>query len=178
MGSTTATATAAQFGANGALVAKLLEDAAQPLPAPETSLRRQGLITSLCGIPGEAPSAGEKVRQRIERLVAEARELDWKALVQISSALEERFGGDLAVDVPEGEPREGARRLLLAALVWPAVHGAQPNPFEGAIEMARCGSFAEVGVHRLHQWHRGIEVPAPLGCAREGQPPMLITPFG
>jgi fumarylacetoacetate (FAA) hydrolase family protein len=171
----TETATASKFGANGGLVAAQLQAAVTPLTYDDGMAARDRLTKQLCALGGEAAGRGARVRARVDRVIADAKELDWRAVVAIDGALDDRFGGDLAVNVAAGEPRTAARRLLLAALLWPAVHGANANPFAEVLSLARAGFSAEMGEQGLHVWRRGIDVPHAFDCPAP-KPEGLILP--
>ena len=169
------TASALRFGANGDLVAAQLRAAATPLSYDEAMTARDRLAAQLCRIGGEAQGRGDRVRARVDRVIADAKELDWRAVVEVDAALEERFAGDLRVNVPAQQPQAEARRLLLAALLWPAVHGANPNPFAAVVDLARGGFTAEMGETAIHVWRHGIDLPHAFDCPTP-KPEGLILP--
>jgi len=165
-----------RFGANGALVEATLDRPASGLQPREAAIAT--LMQHICQVVADADTPGGRARARIAHLVTEAALLDWRAVQSIRAEMERRFGAELEVHVPAGEPRRNARRLLLAAALWPAVHGANENPFVAALDAARAGTFVEVGEHRVHEWHMGLEVPARLACGSGSGGQALAQPRG
>jgi len=168
-----------RFGPNGALVDAVLEGVSLASVPGDDGMAN--LVASVCGVVADdTATPGASIRARIDHLIRDATDLDSRTVDALRLEITHRFGADLEEHVPAGDARDLARRLLVAAALWPAVHGAHPNPFAPGVELARVGVLVEIGQEKLHAWHRRLEVPVRLVCestAVEGPfRPVLILP--